>query len=208
MFRILSMCKMLGGPRGVFFTYHLSQGNIWTIGPGNCHLRRQGFFPPRGTYILWGPLEATSFTAGTLLLCPSGGQRSGWLKAFREKRKVFFAVLSSLEIWKCTRKKSWRRKKKKKKKKKERKKEREKEKGEENKGIQEQRTDPFLSAQRAVGKRLEAKEAFFAAGAGWFNCVNWRRPIAGTEKDKFRRKIVQPKIPVKAASSSHIWRRK
>ena len=122
MFRILSMCKMLGGPRGVFFTYHLSQGNIWTIGPGNCHLRRQGFFPPRGTYILWGPLEATSFTAGTLLLCPSGGQRSGWLKAFREKRKVFFAVLSSLEIWKCTRKKSWRRKKKKKKK--ERKKER------------------------------------------------------------------------------------
>lgn len=29
-----------------------------------------------------------------------------------------------------------------------------------------------------------------------------------SEKDKFRLKIVQPKIPMKAASSSYIWRRK
>lgn len=39
-------------------------------------------------------------------------------------------------------------------------------------------------------------------------CVNQRQPIAGIEKDKFRLKIAQPKIPMKAASSSHIWRRK
>ena len=40
------------------------------------------------------------------------------------------------------------------------------------------------------------------------NCVNQRQPTAGIEKDKFRLKIAQPKIPMKAASSSHIWRRK
>ena len=41
-----------------------------------------------------------------------------------------------------------------------------KEKEEENKGIQPPRTDLFMSAQRTMGKLQEAKEAFFATGAG------------------------------------------
>lgn len=58
-------------------------------------------------------------------------------------------------------KKSWRTKRKQKKKKR-----KPKEKEEENKGIQPPRTDLFMSAQRTMGKLQEAKEAFFATGAG------------------------------------------
>ena len=60
-------------------------------------------------------------------------------------------------------KKKSRRTKRKQKKKKKRK---PKEKEEENKGIQPPRTDLFVSAQRTTGKLQEAKEAFFATGAG------------------------------------------
>lgn len=49
----------------------------------------------------------------------------------------------------------------------EKKKRKPKEKGEENKGIQQPRTDLFLSAQRTMGKLRAAKEAFLSAGAGW-----------------------------------------
>lgn len=42
-----------------------------------------------------------------------------------------------------------------------------KEKGEENKGIQQPRTDLFLSAQRTMGKLREAKGVFLSAGAAW-----------------------------------------
>lgn len=58
-------------------------------------------------------------------------------------------------------KKSWRTKRKQKKKRKP------KEKGEENKGIQQPRTDLFLSAQRTMGKLREAKGVFLSAGAAW-----------------------------------------
>lgn len=59
-----------------------------------------------------------------------------------------------------------------------------------------------------MGKLLKAKDVFFAAGTGWLIVQAEGSTQAGIEKDKFRIKIVQPKIPMKAASSSYIWRRK
>lgn len=66
----------------------------------------------------------------------------------------------------------------------------------------------LLLAQRTMGKLLKARDVFFAAGTGWLIVQAEGSTQAGIEKDKFRIKIVQPKIPMKAASSSYIWRRK
>lgn len=83
-----------------------------------------------------------------------------------------------------------------------------KENKEENKGISRAEDWLALVSSEDHGKLLKARDVFFAAGTGWLIVQAEGSTQAGIEKDKFRIKIVQPKIPMKAASSSYIWRRK
>ena len=140
----------------------------------------------------------------TLPFCPSGWQRWVWLGAFQEKRKVLLAVLSNLEIWKCTRKNHWGEKGGGKKEK------RKKAKGKRGRkqGHSVAENWPVLVSPEDCGEASRSQGGIRCCWLWVVTSVNWRQPIAGIEKDTFRLKIVQSKIPMKVASSSHIWRRK
>ena len=112
-------------------------------------------------------------------------------------------LLRSWELEMYQKKKSWRTKRKQKKKKKKAKGKRGRKQGHST-----AEDWPVLVSPEDYGEASGSQGGVLVCWCWVVNCVNQRQPIAGTEKDKFRLKIAQPKIPMKAASSSHIWRRK